>query len=163
MLEGREKIDKELLKLIDGRTEPWGIQVNSVEIKDVLIPQSLENAMSMQAQAERERQARVILGDSERQIAEKFKEASLVYNDNPVALHLRGMNMLYEGLKENSTIMLVPSSAIDSMQLGALNGTAALAMELENKSFENKEISKGKREKQDAVPDGGKGELGHNR
>ena len=133
MLEGREKIDKELLKLIDHRTEPWGIQVSSVEIKDVLIPQSLENAMSMQAQAERERQARVILGDSERQIAEKFKEASLTYHENPVALHLRAMNMLYEGLKENSTIVLVPSSAIDSMQLGGLTGTAALTMGLEEK------------------------------
>lgn len=134
MLEGREKIDEELLKLIDDRTEPWGIQVNSVEIKDVLIPQSLENAMSMQAQAERERQARVILGDSERQIAEKFKEASMAYNENPIALHLRAMNMLYEGLKENSTIVLVPSSAIDSMQLGGITGTAALTMGLDEKS-----------------------------
>ena len=134
MLEGREKIDKELLKLIDDRTEPWGIQVNSVEIKDVLIPQSLENAMSMQAQAEREHQARVILGDSERQIAEKFKEASEAYSGNPVAMYLRAMNMLFEGIKENSTIVLVPSSAIDSMQLGGLTGPAALTMELEKPS-----------------------------
>ena len=133
MLEGREKIDKELLKLIDNRTEPWGIQVSSVEIKDVLIPQSLENAMSMQAQAERERQARVILGDSERQIAEKFKEASMTYNENPVALHLRAMNMLYEGLKENSTIVIVPSSSVESMQLGGYTGMAALTMGIEEK------------------------------
>lgn len=131
MLAGRETIDKELVKLIDDRTEPWGIQVLAVEIKDVLIPQSLENAMSMQAQAERERQARVILGDSERQIAEKFGEASATYSNNPVALHLRAMNMLYEGLKDNSTIVLVPSSAIESMQLGGLAGMTALAKEIE--------------------------------
>ena len=133
MLEGREKIDKELVKLIDDRTKSWGIQVIAVEIKDVLIPKSLENAMSMQAQAERERQARVILGDSERQIAKKFQEASMTYKENPVAFHLRAMNMLYEGLKENSTIVLVPSSAVDSMQLGGLTGAAALTMELERK------------------------------
>jgi len=133
MLEGREKIDKELVTLIDDRTQPWGIQVIAVEIKDVLIPPSLENAMSMQAQAERERQARVILGDAERQIAEKFLEASNSYNENPVALHLRAMNMLYEGLKENSTIVLVPSSAIDSMQLGGFSNTAALTMGMEQR------------------------------
>lgn len=133
MLEGRNKISDELQKIIDDRTEPWGIQVISVEIKDVLIPSGLENAMSMQAQAERERQARVILGESEHQIAEKFSEASKTYVDNPVALHLRAMNMLYEGLKENATIVLVPSSAIDSMQLGSLAGTTALAMELDEK------------------------------
>jgi regulator of protease activity HflC (stomatin/prohibitin superfamily) len=96
MLEGRDKISNVLQKIIDERTEPWGINVNSVEVKDVLIPASLENAMSMQAQAERERQARVILGDSERQVAEKFGEAALTYANNPVALHLRAMNMLYE-------------------------------------------------------------------
>ena len=134
MLEGREKIDQELLRLIDHRTESWGIQVSSVEIKDVLIPQSLENAMSMQAQAERERQARVILGDSERQIAEKFKEAGLTYQENPVALHLRAMNMLYEGLKENATIVVVPSSSVESMQLGGFAGMAALKMEMEKKN-----------------------------
>lgn len=122
MLEGREKISSLLRKIIDERTEPWGINVNSVEIKDVLIPASLENAMSMQAQAERERQARVILGDSEKQVAEKFGEAALTYSDNPVALHLRAMNMLYEGLKQNSTIVIVPSSALDTMQLGNMAG-----------------------------------------
>lgn len=120
MLEGREKISAMLQRIIDERTEPWGIQVNSVELKDVLIPPSLENAMSMQAQAERERQARVILGDSERQIAEKFDEAAKTYAGNPTALHLRAMNMLYEGLKQNATVVIVPSSAIDTMQLGGL-------------------------------------------
>jgi len=128
MLEGRDKISTLLQKIIDERTEPWGINVNSVEVKDVLIPAGLENAMSMQAQAERERQARVILGDSERQVAEKFAEAALTYTDNPVALHLRAMNMLYEGLKQNSTIVIVPSSAIDTMQLGGMAGLTALTM-----------------------------------
>ena len=128
MLEGRDKISSLLQKIIDERTEPWGIHVNSVEVKDVLIPPALENAMSMQAQAERERQARVILGDSERQVAEKFGEAALTYANNPVALHLRAMNMLYEGLKQNSTIVIVPSSAIDSMQLGGMAGLTALTM-----------------------------------
>lgn len=130
MLEGRERISNELRKIIDERTEPWGINVISVEIKDVLIPSGLEDAMSMQAQAERERQARVILGDSERQIAEKFEQAAKSYVDNPTALHLRAMNMLYEGLKANSTIVLVPSTAVDSMQLGGLAGVTSMAMEL---------------------------------
>jgi regulator of protease activity HflC (stomatin/prohibitin superfamily) len=130
MLEGRERIGNELRKIIDERTEPWGINVISVEIKDVLIPSGLEDAMSMQAQAERERQARVILGDSERQIAEKFEQAAKSYVDNPTALHLRAMNMLYEGLKENSTVVLVPSTAVDSMQLGGLAGVTSMAMEL---------------------------------
>ena len=128
MLEGRDKISKKVQTIIDERTGPWGISVVSVEVKDVLIPPALENAMSMQAQAERERQARVILGDSERQVAEKFGEAAKTYIDNPVALHLRAMNMLYEGLKQNSTIVIVPSSAIDSMQLGGMAGLTALTM-----------------------------------
>jgi regulator of protease activity HflC (stomatin/prohibitin superfamily) len=128
MLEGRDKISSLLQKIIDDRTEPWGINVISVEVKDVLIPQALENAMSMQAQAERERQARVILGDSERQVAEKFAEASKSYQSNPVAFHLRAMNMLYEGLKQNSTIVIVPSTAVESMQLGGLAGLTALTM-----------------------------------
>ena len=128
MLEGRDKISTLLQKIIDERTEPWGIKVISVEVKDVLIPQALENAMSMQAQAERERQARVILGDSERQVAEKFAEASKSYQHNPVAFHLRAMNMLYEGLKQNSTIVIVPSTAVESMQLGGLAGLTALTM-----------------------------------
>jgi len=144
MLEGRAKISSELQKIIDERTEPWGINVNSVEIKDVLIPGSLENAMSMQAQAERERQARVILGDSEKQVAEKFGEAALTYANNPVALHLRAMNMLYEGLKQNSTIVIVPSSAIDTMQLGGMAGLTALTMGIGQEKA-NKEKGAGKK------------------
>jgi regulator of protease activity HflC (stomatin/prohibitin superfamily) len=128
MLEGRDHISSVLQKIIDERTQPWGINVISVEVKDVLIPTTLENAMSMQAQAERERQARVILGDSERQVAEKFAEAGKTYEHNPVAFHLRAMNMLYEGLKQNSTIVIVPSTAVESMQLGGLAGMTALTM-----------------------------------
>jgi len=128
MLEGRDRISGLLQKIIDERTEPWGINVISVEVKDVLIPSGLENAMSMQAQAERERQARVILGDAERQIAEKFNEAGKSYEHNPIAFHLRAMNMLYEGLKENSTIVIVPSTAVESMQLGGIAGMTALTM-----------------------------------
>ncbi|MCU0473936.1 MAG: slipin family protein [Bacteroidales bacterium] len=138
MLEGRDKMSTLLQKIIDDRTEPWGINVISVEVKDVNIPSSLQDAMSMQAQAERERQARVILGDSERQVAEKFGEAAKTYADNPTALHLRAMNMLYEGLKTNSTIVIVPSSALETMQLGGLSGMTALTMNL-NKERENKE------------------------
>ena len=120
MLEGRDKISADLQKIIDERTEPWGVNVISVEVKDVLIPPALQDAMSMQAQAERERQARVILGDSERQVAEKFGEAAKTYANNPTAFHLRAMNMLYEGLKrDNATIVIVPSTAVDTMQLGA--------------------------------------------
>ena len=130
MLEGRDKISGALQKIIDERTEPWGINIISVEVKDVLIPAALEDAMSMQAQAERERQARVILGDSERQVAEKFGEAAKTYANDPVALHLRAMNMLYEGLKANSTIVIVPSSAVETMQLGGLAGMTALTMGL---------------------------------
>jgi regulator of protease activity HflC (stomatin/prohibitin superfamily) len=126
MLEGRDKISGDLQKIIDVRTEPWGINVIAVEVKDVLIPPALEDSMSMQAQAERERQARVILGDSERQVAEKFGEAAKTYINNPVALHLRAMNMLYEGLKKNATIVVVPSSVIETMQLGGLSGMAAV-------------------------------------
>jgi regulator of protease activity HflC (stomatin/prohibitin superfamily) len=138
MLEGRDKMSEQLQRIIDDRTEPWGINVISVEVKDVLIPSSLQDAMSMQAQAERERQARVILGDSERQVAEKFGEAAKTYANNPTALHLRAMNMLYEGLKTNSTIVIVPSSALDTMQLGGLAGMTALTMGL-NKESEKKE------------------------
>jgi regulator of protease activity HflC (stomatin/prohibitin superfamily) len=148
MLEGREKISKELQKIIDERTEPWGINVISVEVKDVLIPAALEDAMSMQAQAERERQARVILGDSERQVAEKFGEAAKTYINNPVALHLRAMNMLYEGLKENATIVVVPSTVLETMQLGGIAGVTALTMgigqENANKAKE-KELKKQER------------------
>lgn len=137
MLEGRDKMSLQLQKIIDDRTEPWGVNVISVEVKDVLIPASLQDAMSMQAQAERERQARVILGDSERQVAEKFGEAAQTYTDNPTALHLRAMNMLYEGLKTNSTIVIVPSTALETMQLGGLAGVTALTMGL-NKDDQKK-------------------------
>jgi regulator of protease activity HflC (stomatin/prohibitin superfamily) len=137
MLEGRDKMSEQLQKIIDDRTEPWGINVISVEVKDVLIPSSLEDAMSMQAQAERERQARVILGDSERQVAEKFGEAAKTYENNPTALHLRAMNMLYEGLKTNSTIVIVPSSALETMQLGGLAGMTALTMGLNKERIKN--------------------------
>jgi regulator of protease activity HflC (stomatin/prohibitin superfamily) len=130
MLEGRDKMSNTLQKIIDERTEPWGINVISVEVKDVNIPSSLQDAMSMQAQAERERQARVILGDSERQVAEKFGEAAKTYTNDPTALHLRAMNMLYEGLKTNSTIVIVPSSALETMQLGGLTGITAMTMGL---------------------------------
>ncbi len=147
MLEGRGKISNELQKIIDLRTEPWGINVISVEVKDVLIPSALEDAMSMQAQAERERQARVILGDSEKQVAEKFEEAARTYTDNPVALHLRAMNMLYEGLKQNSTIVIVPSSAIDTMQLGSMAGLTALTMGIgQEKANKVKESTVSKKE-----------------
>ncbi len=144
MLTGRETIDASLQKIIDKRTEPWGIHVQSVEIRDVLIPAALEDAMSMQAQAERERQARVILGDSERQVAEKFAEASLTYVNNPTALHLRAMNMLYEGLKQNSTLVIVPSSVVDTMQLGNMAGMTALAMELTRKNEQGTEATEAK-------------------
>jgi regulator of protease activity HflC (stomatin/prohibitin superfamily) len=145
MLEGREKISGELQKIIDERTEPWGINVISVEVKDVLIPAALEDAMSMQAQAERERQARVILGDSERQVAEKFGEAARTYANDPIALHLRAMNMLYEGLKQNSTIVIVPSSAVETMQLGGMAGLAALTMGIgQERANKDKESEFGK-------------------
>ena len=130
MLEGREKIGQDLRHIIDERSQPWGVNVISVELKDVLIPGGLEDAMSMQAQAERERQARIILGDSERQVAESFQAASASYADNPTAFHLRAMNMLYEGLKHNSTIVIVPSTAVESMQLGGLAGVTALTQQI---------------------------------
>jgi regulator of protease activity HflC (stomatin/prohibitin superfamily) len=127
MLEGRQKISGELQKIIDDRAEPWGLKVISVEIRDVLIPPALQDAMSMQAQAERERQARVILGDSERQVADKFVEAAETYARDPTAFHLRAMNMLYEGLKQNATVVIVPSTAVETMQLGSVAGLTALA------------------------------------
>ena len=130
MLEGREKLDLELQRIIEERAEQWGIHVSSVEIRDVLIPAELQDAMSMQAQAERERQDRVILGDSERQVAEKFEEAARTYQNNPTALHLRAMNMLYEGLKEKATLVIVPSTVLDTMTLGDTSGVIALSRTL---------------------------------
>jgi len=127
ILIGRAKMDADLQKIIDERTTPWGITVQSVEIRDVVIPQDLEDTMSRQAQAERERQARVILGESEKQIAASFAEASKAYQNNPTALHLRAMNMLFEGLKEKGALVIVPSSAVETMNLGGLSGMVALA------------------------------------
>jgi len=133
ILVGRSAIDEELQHIIDERTTSWGVTVQSVEIRDVVIPQVLEDAMSRQAQAERERQARVILGESERQIAATFAEASQAYVDNPTALHLRAMNMLFEGLKEKGALVIVPSSAVDTMNLGGLSGMVSLAQNSQQK------------------------------
>ncbi len=137
MLTGREAIDSELQRLIGDRVRGWGISIISVEIRDVVIPGALQDAMSMQAQAERERQARVILADSERQIAEKFEQAAKSYESNPTALHLRAMNMLYEGLKGgHSTIVIVPSTALETMTLGDTTGTIALAKTIQRENDE---------------------------
>jgi regulator of protease activity HflC (stomatin/prohibitin superfamily) len=126
LLRGRERIEDELQKLIDARSNPWGVTVQSVEMRDVVIPDALQDAMSREAQASREKQARVILGQAEVEIAKSFKEASLSYHDNPTALHLRAMNMLYEGLKEKGAMMIVPSTAVESMGMGGLLGAAAM-------------------------------------
>jgi regulator of protease activity HflC (stomatin/prohibitin superfamily) len=126
ILVGRARMDAELQRIIDDRTTPWGITVQSVEIRDIVIPSGLEDAMSRQAQAERERQARVILGESEEQIAHSFAKASESYRDNPTALHLRAMNMLFEGLKERGAMVIVPSSAVDTMNLGGMMGMASM-------------------------------------
>lgn len=126
LLRGREKIEEELQKLIDTRSNPWGVTVQSVEMRDVIIPDALQDAMSREAQAAREKQARVILGQAEVEIAKLFKVASESYHGNPTALHLRAMNMLYEGLKEKGALMLVPSSAVESMGMGGLLGAAAM-------------------------------------
>ncbi len=129
ILVGRAKMDADLQRTIDERTTPWGVSVQSVEIRDIVIPQELEDAMSRQAQAERERQARVILGESEKQIADSFADASQAYRNNPTALHLRAMNMLFEGLKEKGAMVIVPSSAVDTMNLGGLSGMVSLAQQ----------------------------------
>jgi len=126
LLRGRERIEAELQQLIDARSNPWGITVQSVEMRDVVIPSALQDAMSREAQAAREKQARIILGQAEMEIANSFREAAKAYRDNPTALHLRAMNMLYEGLKEKGALMLVPSSAVESMGMGGLMGAAAL-------------------------------------
>jgi len=131
ILVGRAKMDADLQKIIDARTTPWGVTVQSVEIRDVIIPEALEDTMSRQAQAERERQARVILGESEEQIAQSFSRASEAYAQNPTALHLRAMNMLFEGLKEKGAMIIVPSSAVDTMNLGGLMGMASLGKPME--------------------------------
>jgi len=126
LLRGRERIESELQLLIDARSNPWGITVQSVEMRDVVIPNALQDAMSREAQAAREKQARIILGQAELEIAHSFAEAAASYHNNPTALHLRAMNMLYEGLKEKGALMLIPSSAVESMGMGGLMGAAAL-------------------------------------
>jgi regulator of protease activity HflC (stomatin/prohibitin superfamily) len=126
LLHGREKIEEELQKLIDVRSNPWGITVPSVEMRDIVIPVALQDAMSREAQASREKRARVILGEAERDIAHLFEEASHMYQNNPTALHLRAMNMLYEGLKEKGALMLIPSTAVESMGMGGMLGAAAM-------------------------------------
>src|SRR6266513_185839 len=129
LLRGREKIEEQLQELIDQRCNPWGVSVQSVEMRDVIIPETLQDAMSREAQASREKQARIILGQAEVEIAKLFKEASYSYHENPTALHLRAMNMLYEGLKEKGAMMIVPSTAVESMGMGGLLGMAALAQQ----------------------------------
>ena len=126
LLVGRERIEAELQQLIDARSNPWGLTVQSVEMRDVVIPTALQDAMSRQAQATREKQARIILGEAEVEIAKLFDQAALQYQNNPTALHLRAMNMLYEGLKEKGAMMIVPSSAVETMGLGGLLGAAAV-------------------------------------
>ena len=126
LLRGRERIEEELQQLIDERSNPWGVTVQSVEMRDVVIPTALQDAMSREAQAAREKQARIILGQAEVEIAHSFETAAQSYQNNPTALHLRAMNMLYEGLKEKGALMLVPSSAVESMGMGGLLGAAAL-------------------------------------
>jgi regulator of protease activity HflC (stomatin/prohibitin superfamily) len=126
LLRGRERIEEELQKLIDERSNPWGVTVQSVEMRDVIIPAALQDAMSREAQAAREKQARIILGQAEVEIAKLFEKAAESYQDNPTALHLRAMNMLYEGLKEKGALMIVPSTAVESMGMGGLIGAAAL-------------------------------------
>jgi regulator of protease activity HflC (stomatin/prohibitin superfamily) len=140
LLSDRQKISTELQAILDEHTNPWGITCQNVGIRDIIIPENLADAMSKQAQAERERQARVILGTAETEIAEKFAEASQQYINNPVALHLRGMNMLFEGLKEKGSMVIVPSSALDSMNLGAMGGLISLAKanEQENQNQNSK-------------------------
>ncbi len=130
LLTHRDEIGKVLQEVLDHKTNPWGITVQSVEVRDIIIPRGLEDSMSMQAQAERERQARIILGTAETEIAAKFVEAAQPYQNNPVAVHLRAMNMLYEGLKQNSSLIVVPSTAVESMNLGAIGGLAGLKQQL---------------------------------
>ena len=127
LLTHREKLGKKLQEILDEKTNPWGITVQSVEIRDIVLPKDLEDAMSKEAQAERERHARIILGTAETEIAEKFAEAAKQYESNPGAMHLRGMNMLFEGLKEKGSMIIVPSSALETMNLGAIGGMAAMS------------------------------------
>mgnify|MGYP005815226229 CR=1 FL=1 len=127
MITERETLGRELQRILDEKTNPWGITVQSVEVRDVRIPQGLEDAMSRQAQAERERQARIILGQAETEISDKFVQAAAAYQENPTALHLRAMNMLYEAIKERGSMVIVPSSAVETMGLGGTLATAAIS------------------------------------
>ncbi len=145
LLRGRERIEAELQLLIDERSNPWGVTVQSVEMRDVVIPASLQDAMSREAQASREKQARIILGQAEVEIAELFGEASKSYKNNPTALHLRAMNILMEGLKEKGALMLVPSTAVESMGIGGLMGAAALRQERLSETAETPSESGGER------------------
>jgi len=138
LLRGRERIEEELQKLIDDRTNPWGVTVQSVEMRDVVIPDALQDAMSREAQASREKQARIILGQAEVEIAALFDKAADSYRENPTALHLRAMNMLYEGLKEKGALMLVPSTAVESMGMGGLLGAAAFRQQALTESKDEK-------------------------
>ncbi|MFY9607447.1 MAG: slipin family protein [Blastocatellia bacterium] len=140
LLRGRERIEGELQKLIDERSNPWGVTVQSVEMRDVVIPDALQDAMSREAQASREKQARIILGQAEVEIAHLFDKAAESYKDNPTALHLRAMNMLYEGLKEKGALMLVPSSAVESMGMGGLMGAAAFRQQVLTGSKDDFEV-----------------------
>lgn len=133
MLSDRERIDREIKLVIDKRTEPWGVNVSGVEIRDVVLPTGLQDAMSREAQAERERRARIILGTAETEIAEKFAEAAKSYQNNPVALQLRAMNILYEGIKERGAMVIVPSTVVETMGLGGVSGLASLASNLNPK------------------------------
>ncbi len=139
LLRGRERIETELQHLIDQRSNPWGVTVSSVEMRDVVIPGALQDAMSREAQAAREKQARIILGQAELEIAQSFHEAAKAYHGDPTALHLRAMNMLYEGLKEKGALMLIPSSAVESMGMGGLMGAAALQQVKLTESAEKKD------------------------
>jgi regulator of protease activity HflC (stomatin/prohibitin superfamily) len=130
VLTERQSIDEELTRVLDAQTEPWGVKATAVLMRDIKIPDMLQDAMSRVAQAERERDARVILGESEKLIAQRFADAGSVYADNPMALHLRGMNMLYETMKQNpGSVVIIPSSAVESMALGGMSGITALANE----------------------------------
>jgi regulator of protease activity HflC (stomatin/prohibitin superfamily) len=148
MLTHRGELGRRLREILDEKTNPWGISVQSVEIRDIIIPKDLEAAMSKQAQAERERQARIILGTAETEIAEKFAQAAKQYESNPGAMHLRGMNMLFEGLKEKGSMIIVPSSALDTMNLGAIGGLAALSQIKNEKAGGSEEKAQGGRDKE---------------
>ena len=145
MLSDRERIDRELKLVIDKRTEPWGVNVAGVEIRDVVLPAALQDAMSREAQAERERRARIILGTAETEIAEKFAEAAKSYQNNPVALQLRAMNILYEGIKERGAMVIVPSSVVETMGLGGISGLASLASNF-NSNDQSKDLNPSKDE-----------------